>query len=73
MAARVEGVVVMRAVVLADGSVGEVAVTKSLDAEHGLDDSAVAALRQWRFRPGTKDGMPVAVQVIIETQFTLRK
>jgi TonB family protein len=73
MTARIQGVVVMTAVVKADGTVGDVQVTKSLDKELGLDDQAVAAVRQWKFRPGTKNGEPVAVQVVIETEFTLRK
>lgn len=71
MARRIQGVVVMTAVVRADGTVDDITVTRSLYRE--LDDQAVAALRQWTFRPGTKNGEPVAVQVMIETEFTLRK
>jgi TonB family protein len=39
--------------VLPDGSVGRVAVVKSLDGSFGLDAEAVKAARQWRFTPGT--------------------
>jgi len=38
----------------------------------GLDLEAMKAARQWRFRPGTRLGEPVAVQVVIELTFTLR-
>ena len=37
----------------------------------GLDQEAVS-MKQWQFRPGTKDGKPVAVRVQIESTFTLR-
>jgi TonB family protein len=62
----------MEAIVLEDGTVGEVVVTESLDREYGLDDEAVKALRQWVFAPGTKDDKPVAVRVEIEMKFTLK-
>ncbi len=68
---RVEGLVELSAVVLANGTVGdEVKVTQSLDEE--LDREAVKAVRQWKFEPGTKDGKPVPVQVNIELTFKLK-
>ena len=71
--ARIEGVVKLRAVVLADGSVSDIVVTQSLDASlNGLDDQAVIALKKWVFEPGTKDGKPVAVRVLAELAFNLR-
>ncbi len=72
IAARIEGEVVMTAVVLADGTVGDVTVTKSLDSVNGLDEQAVNALKQWRFEPGMKDGKPVAVQVYVQSRFALK-
>jgi TonB family protein len=72
MANRIEGRVGLSAVVLADGIVGEVKVTRSLDSVHGLDESAVKAMKQWEFKPGTKDGKPVAVRVSIDMAFTLK-
>jgi TonB family protein len=73
MQARIQGSVFMSVVVLDTGDVGDVTVTTSLDREHGLDDNAVEAARQWRFKPGTKDGKPVAVEVAIQMTFTLKK
>jgi periplasmic protein TonB len=70
--AGIEGDVLLEVVVLADGKVGDVRVTKSLDSEYGLDRQAVEATKQWEFRPGVKDGKPVAVRVQIELRFTLK-
>ena len=72
MRARIQGLVTMEAVVLPDGSVGNVQVTKSLDSTFGLDKEAIKTVKQWRFRPGMKAGQPVPVLIIIEMTFTLR-
>ena len=72
MRAKVQGTVLLECVVLADGTVGRVDVVKSLDPTFGLDLEAVRAAKQWRFRPGTRFGEPVAVLVTIELTFTLR-
>jgi TonB family protein len=69
---RIEGKVGLDTVVLADGSVGEVKVTESLDATYGLDANAVKALKQWEFKPGMKDGKAVAVRVHVMINFTLK-
>ena len=71
MRAQINGVVWVEAVVLPDGRVGDVTVVKSLDRVFGLDDRAVAAVRQWRFAPGTRFGEPVAVLVVIEVFFNI--
>ena len=72
MDAHIEGTVGLDLVVLSDGKVGDVRVTQSLDKEYGLDTQAVEAARQWLFKPGTKDGKPVAVRVALEMTFTLK-
>ena len=70
--ARIQGMVNLDVVILKDGSVGDVAVTKSLDKEYGLDDQAVKAMKQWQFKPGTKDGKPADVRISVEMTFTLK-
>jgi protein TonB len=70
MAARIEGTVLLKSVVLADGKVGEVEVVKSLDPE--LDEQAILAFKQWEFKPGTREGKPVAVRIFCELSFTLK-
>jgi periplasmic protein TonB len=72
MRAKVQGTVWLQCVVLPDGSVGNVQVTKSLDSTFGLDQEAIKAAKQWRFRPGMRQGEPVPVLITIELTFTLR-
>ena len=72
MRAKVQGSVWIEAVVLPDGTVGDVRITKSLDRVFGLDDEALKAAQQWRFVPGTRFGQPVPVLVVIELTFILR-
>ena len=71
MRAKIVGDVVVEAVVLPGGSVGDVTVIQSLDRVFGLDEEAVKAARQWRFLPGTRFGAPVAVLVTIVLEFRL--
>ena len=66
----IQGMVTMDCVVLDDGTIGEVKVTKSLHP--ALDKEAIATVRKWVLSPATVDGKPVPVQVEVEMQFTLR-
>jgi protein TonB len=72
MRAKVQGSVLIEAVVAADGSVRDVRVVRSLDPTFGLDEEAIKAARQWRFKPGTRLGQPVPVLITIELTFNLR-
>jgi TonB family protein len=73
MQQKIQGSVWLSIVVDANGDVSDAAVTRSLDTEYGLDDEALKAARKWKFKPGTKDGRPVAVRVTLELTFTLKK
>jgi periplasmic protein TonB len=72
MRAKIQGVVIMEVDVLANGTVDprRIRITHSLDS--GLDREATIAVLQWRFRPSTLLGRPVASRVIVELAFTLR-
>lgn len=74
MQAKLQGTVLMEATVLADGTVdpNSIRIVRSLDRALGLDEQAVRAVKQWRFRPGAYEGRAVAVRVIVELTFTLR-
>jgi len=72
MHAGIEGIVSLECLIERDGSVGSVRVRHSLDTAKGLDDEAIRTVRQWRFKPGTKDGIPVRMRVPIEISFWLR-
>jgi TonB family protein len=67
---RVQGNVMLGVVVKKDGTVGEVTVKKPLHPE--LDEAAIKAMKQWEFRPGTKDGKAVDVAVDVEMTFNLK-
>jgi len=52
------------------GKVSEhITVLRSLGS--GLDEKAMEAVRQWRFKPALRDGKPVAVPATIEVNFRL--
>ena len=56
MRARIQGAVLVAAIVEADGTVRDARVVRSLDGVFGLDQAAVRAANQWVFRPATMDG-----------------
>lgn len=64
---RISGAVLIGLVVGSNGEPRDVHVVKSLEKE--IDESAVAAVRKWRFEPARKDGVPVAVRVSVEIRF----
>lgn len=66
----ITGEVLMEIVVERDGTVGDVRVLRGLG--FGLDERAVAAVRQWRFAPATRGSQPVDVLVEVAMEFTLR-
>jgi len=68
--ARYQGTVVLEAIVRRDGTVDIQRIVRSLG--FGLDENAIQALKQWRFRPGMRNGVPVDVSLNIEVNFNLR-
>ncbi len=66
----IEGEVVLEVIVRSDGSVGSTRVLRGLGA--GLDQSAITAVRQWRFAPARRHGTPVDVIVEIGVEFAVR-
>ena len=72
MARKINGSVLLEAIVREDGTIGDVCLVRSLDREFGLDQEAVKAARQWSFEPATKDGKPVPVVITLELTFLLR-
>ena len=68
-AKRIEGSVLLRGVIEADGRVTNIRVARGLG--HGLDEKAVECLRKWIFKPAIRDGEPVAVKAHIDINFRL--
>lgn len=66
----ITGDVLLEVVVRSDGSVGTTRVLQGLG--YGLEQRAIDAVRQWRFAPAMRKGVPVDVLVEIAVEFTLR-
>ncbi len=67
--AKHEGTVTLLIVVGPRGTVTGAQVVRPLGM--GLDEKALETVRTWQFRPGTRNGMPVAVRVFVEVSFRL--
>jgi TonB family protein len=67
--AKYQGTVILLIVVDAQGVVSDARVVKQLGL--GLDEKALETVRTWRFKPGTRNGVPVAVRCMVEVTFRL--
>lgn len=67
---RIQGTVLLEAVVTRDGCTSNIRVVRSLD-RGGLDEEAVTAVAQWRFEPGRLGSTPVDVLVTIVLDFAI--
>jgi TonB family protein len=65
----VQGTTVLGVDIGPDGVARNFEILRSL--EPGLDQKAIDAVQQWKFKPGTKDGQPVTVRATIEVNFRL--
>jgi len=73
MRKKIQGSILVEAIVQPDGTVGEVRIKRSLDRQYGLDDAAVASVKQWQFVAGTSAGVAVPVLIEVELTFTYGK
>lgn len=67
--ARYQGTCVLWLIVGTDGRPRDIRVARSIGM--GLDEKAIEAVRNWRFKPARKDGQPVSVQINVEVEFRL--
>ena len=67
--ARVQGTVVIDATIDKAGNVIDAQILKALPM--GLDQSALEAVRQWKFESSTLNGKPVSVYYTVTVTFTL--
>jgi protein TonB len=67
----VEGTPWIRAIVSPQGCVSEADVLRRLDPE--LDFEALRAVSRWRFTPAQREGEAVAVEVVIEVSFSMKR
>jgi protein TonB len=68
--ARLQGVVIVQAIIDKQGTVTNVKVLKGLGM--GLDQAAVEAIKKWKFEPATLNGKPVAVYYNLTVNFRLQ-
>ena len=70
--AGIEGTVLLKLHVLADGGVASVTIERSSD-HADLDHAAVQAIRRWRFEPARKDHRAVAAWAVLPVEFRLKR
>jgi TonB family protein len=68
--AKYQGTVLLDIEVDPSGKAANIRVKRGLGM--GLDEKAIEAVRQWRFKPGYKDGKPVTVSATVQVSFRLR-
>ena len=68
---QIEGKVFLEAIIDNKGIPRRIKVLYSPDERLGFGKSAIEAVKKWRFRPGTKNGKPVAVIMHVEVDFHL--
>lgn len=68
--ARIQGAVILQAVIDALGNVQDVTVLKGLSM--GLTESAIDTVKEWRFKPATLNGEPVAVYYNLIVTFSVQ-
>jgi len=68
--ARIQGVVIVQAIIDKTGDVNNVKILKGLPM--GLDVAAADAVKRWRFKPATLNGKPVAVYYNLTVNFRIQ-
>jgi len=68
--ARIQGTVILQAIVDADGKISNVKIIKGLPL--GLDQSAIDTVKEWLYEPATREGLPVAVYMNLMINFSLQ-
>jgi TonB family protein len=67
--AKYMGKVVLYVEIGTDGAPHNIRIVRGLGL--GLDETAIDAVSQWKFKPGMRDGVPVTVAATIEVNFRL--
>jgi protein TonB len=70
--ARIEGRVILQAIVLKDGTVGELEILSCNRPNMGFEEAAVSAVAQWRYEPAMQGSKPVDVYFTVRVDFELQ-
>jgi TonB family protein len=65
---RIQGIVILEAIIDAEGNVTHVRVLRSIPA---LDQAAIDAVKQWKYEPTLMDGVPVPIVMTVTVGFAL--
>ena len=65
-ARKLEGSVVLKAVISSTGPVSDL---RLVEGEAALADAATKAVKEWRYKPYARDGIPVPFQTVIILDF----
>jgi len=68
--AHVDGEVVLYAIIRKDGSVDSIQLVRGIDPQ--LDMNSIEALGRWKFRPATREGVPVDLETVVHIPFRFR-
>ena len=69
---KLEGYVILEAVMGKDGEIRDVVVLRGLGkGKFGFEENAIEALKQWEFVPGTVNGKPADVRMTLKIDFVL--
>ena len=69
--ARMEGNVVLQAIIRKDGTVGELEVLRTSRPGTGFEEAAIEAVKTWRYEPAMQNNRPVEVYFTVVVDFTL--
>ena len=67
---RIDGEVILYAIIRKDGRVDSIQLVRGLDPL--LDQNAMDALARWEFRPASREGQPVDLEAVIHIPFQFR-
>lgn len=71
-AARVQGNVILQAIIQQDGGVGHLEILRCTRPSMGFEEAATEAVQNWRYEPATQNGRPVEVYFTVIVDFVLR-
>jgi protein TonB len=70
-AAKVQGIVIIEAVIAKDGSVKDLKILRNGPLA-ALDEAALDAVKQWKYSPTLLGGQPVEIVMSVTVNFTLK-